>query len=216
MINPGPLPLGVTPQKVLHTTVRRNEHLARLFHDLKLMEREASGFDRFVEVLLSQGRPAPKLIETHERVQVTIRRRILKHEVIDFIAKADQTYRLTQRERIAPGPLAQHDAMTARELAAVLELPSVEALQSWITRLLAWDMMQSAGRTQATRYFVDPGLLRTLNFVGGTTLKRIAPPRRADCRGRGPLPQNRRSVTFTSGSDWRSRARASGDALDNW
>ena len=46
VVNPGPLPLGVTPQNVLHTTVRRNEHLARVFHDLKLMEREGSGFDR--------------------------------------------------------------------------------------------------------------------------------------------------------------------------
>ena len=179
VVNPGPLPLGVTPRNVLHTTVRRNEHLARLFHDLKLMEREGSGFDKIFEVLLSQGRPAPELIETHDRVQVTVRRRILKPEVIDFIAKADQTYQLTQRERIALGLLAQHDAMTARELAAVLELPSVEALQPWIKRLLEWDLIQSAGRTQATRYFVDPGLLRHLDFAGETTLKRIEPHRLA-------------------------------------
>lgn len=177
IVNPGPLPMGVTPQNVLHTTVRRNEHMARLFHDLKLMEREGSGFDKIFEVLLSQGRPAPELIETHDRVQVTVRRRILKPEVIDFIAKADQTYQLTQRERIALGLLAQHDAMTARELAAVLELPSVDVLQLWIKRLLEWELIQSVGRTQATRYFVDPGLLRTLNFVGGTTLKRIEPHR---------------------------------------
>jgi ATP-dependent DNA helicase RecG len=131
VVNPGPLPLGVTPQNVLHTTVRRNEHLARLFHDLKLMEREGSGFDKIFEVLLSQGRPAPELIETHDRVQVTVRRRILKPEVIDFIAKADQTYQLTQRERIALGLLAQHDALTARELATTLELPSVEACCSF-------------------------------------------------------------------------------------
>ncbi len=179
VVNPGLLPLGVTPQNVLHRTVRRNEHMARLFHDLKLMEREGSGFDRIFEVLLSQGRPAPELSETHDRVQVTVRRRILKPEVIDFIAKADQTYQLTQRERIALGLLAQHDAMTARELAAVLELLSVEALQPWIKRLLEWDLIQSAGRTQATRYFVNPGLLRTLNFVGGTTLTRIEPHRLA-------------------------------------
>src|SRR5690606_13152295 len=61
VVNPGLLPLGVTPQNVLHTTVRRNEHLARLFHDLKLMEREGSGFDKMFEVLLSQGRPVPDL-----------------------------------------------------------------------------------------------------------------------------------------------------------
>ena len=179
VVNPGPLPLGVTPQNVLHTTVRRNEHLARLFHDLRLMEREGSGFDKIFEVLLSQGRPAPELIETHDRVQVTVRRRILKPEVIDFIAKADQTYQLTQRERIALGLLAQHDALTARELAAKLELPSVEELQPWLKRLLDWHLVQSAGRTQATRYFVDPGLLRSLKFSGETTLKRIEPHRLA-------------------------------------
>jgi ATP-dependent DNA helicase RecG len=179
VVNPGPLPLGVTPQNVLHTTVRRNEHLARLFHDLKLMEREGSGFDKIFEVLLSQGRPAPELIETHDRVQVTVRRRILKPEVIDFIAKADQTYQLTQRERIVLGLLAQHDALTARELAATLELPSVEVLQPWLKRLLDWQLVQSAGRTQATRYFVDPSLLRSLKFTGETTLKRIEPHRLA-------------------------------------
>jgi ATP-dependent DNA helicase RecG len=179
VVNPGPLPLGVTPQNVLHTTVRRNEHLARLFHDLKLMEREGSGFDKIFEVLLSQGRAAPELIETHDRVQVTVRRRILKPEVIDFIAKADQTYQLTQRERMALGLLAQHDALTARELAGTLELPSVEALQPWLKRLLDWHLVQSAGRTQATRYFVDPGLLHSLNFTVETTLKRIEPHRLA-------------------------------------
>ncbi|HRI91677.1 MAG TPA: ATP-binding protein [Accumulibacter sp.] len=177
IVNPGPLPLGVTPQNVLHTTVRRNEHLARLFHDLKLMEREGSGFDKIFEVLLSQGRPAPELIETHDRVQVTVRRRILKPEVIDFIAKADQTYQLTQRERIALGLLAQHDALTARELTKTLELATVDAVQPWLKRLLEWHLVQSTGRTQATRYFIDPGLLRNLDFVGGTTLKRIEPHR---------------------------------------
>lgn len=177
IVNPGLLPLGVTPQNVLHTTVRRNEHLARLFHDLKLMEREGSGIDKIYEVLLSQGRPAPELIETHDRVQVTVYRRILKPEVIDFIAKADQSYQLTQRERIALGLLAQHDALTARELAARVELPDVDALQPWIRRLLAWQLVQSVGRTQATRYFVDPGLLRSLDFARQTTLQRIEPHR---------------------------------------
>ena len=179
VVNPGPLPMGVSPNNILHTTVRRNEHLARLFHDLKLMEREGSGFDKIFEVLLSQGRPAPELIETHDRVQVTVRRRILKPEVIDFIAKADKTYQLTQRERIALGLLAQHDSLTARELVAALELSSVDALQPWLKRLLDWHLVQSAGRTQATRYFVDPSLLRSLNFTDRTTLKRIEPHRLA-------------------------------------
>ena len=91
LVNPGLLPLGVTPRNILHMTVRRNEHLARVFHDLKLMEREGSGFDRIYEVLLSQGRPVPELREGPDRVEVTVRRRVMKPEVIDFLAKADQS-----------------------------------------------------------------------------------------------------------------------------
>lgn len=179
VVNPGPLPLGVTPQNVLHTTVRRNENLARLFHDLKLMEREGSGFDKIYEVLLSQGRPMPEVIEETDRVQVTIRRRILRPEIVDFIAKVDQTYQLTQRERITLGLLAQHDAMTARELLSALELSGADALQPWLSRLLEWNIVRNAGRTQATRYFVAPDLLRSLQFRAETTLKRIEPHRLA-------------------------------------
>jgi|TARA_R100000501_G_scaffold7307_2_gene15334 ATP-dependent DNA helicase RecG len=177
VVNPGPLPLGVTPGNILHTTIRRNEHLARLFHDLKLMEREGSGFDKIYEVLLSQGRPAPTLLEAHDRVQVSIRRRILKPEVIDFIAKADQQYQLTQRERITLGLLAQHEAMTARELASALELSSGGELALWLKRPLDWEVVRTRGRTQSTRYYIDPQLLKGLEFVGDTTLKRIEPHR---------------------------------------
>ena len=178
--NPGQLPLGVTPQNVLHTTVRRNEHLARLFHDLKLMEREGSGFDRVYEVLLSQGRPAPNISEGADSVTVVVHRRILKPEVIDFIAKADETFQLTQRERISLGLLAQSDALTARELCVALELKSLDALQPWIRRIVDWGLVRSSGKTQATKYFVDPMLLQTLNFsAAATTLKRIEPHRLA-------------------------------------
>ncbi|SAI66701.1 Uncharacterised protein [Bordetella ansorpii] len=37
--------------------------------------------------------------------------------------------------------------------------------------------MHSVGRTQATRYFIDPELLRSLDFSTSTTLKRIEPHR---------------------------------------
>lgn len=106
-------------------------------------------------------------------------RRILKPEVINFIAKADEIYQLTQRERIALGLLAQHDALTAREFISALELPTVEALQPWLKRPLGWNIVRSSGRTQAMRYFVDPNLLRSLNFTVETTLKRIEPHRLA-------------------------------------
>src|SRR4030067_636954 len=43
VVNPGRLPLGVTPPNMLHASRRRNEALARVFHDLGLMEGGGSG-----------------------------------------------------------------------------------------------------------------------------------------------------------------------------
>ena len=173
VVNPGPLPLGVTPDNVLHASVRRNEHLARLCHDLKLMEREGSGFDAIYDVLLSQGRPAPLVAEGSDWVRVTLARTAPDSRVLAFIAKAGDTWPLTQRERIALGLLAQHEALTARELEQHLELAGAEQLRPWLTRLCEWGLVGQSGRTQATRYFVQPELLRTLAFPAVTTLKRI-------------------------------------------
>jgi ATP-dependent DNA helicase RecG len=177
VVNPGLLPLGVTPRNILHTTVRRNEQLARVFHDLKLMEREGSGYDKLYEVLLSQGRPLPELREGPDRVEVTVRRRVVKPEVIDFLTKADQTFQLTQRERITLGLLAQHDSLTANDLATFLELGQAEALVPWMGHLQERGLVKQVGRTRATRYFVDPNLMRKLDFSFATTLTRIEPHR---------------------------------------
>jgi ATP-dependent DNA helicase RecG len=70
VVNPGLLPLGVTPQNILHVTVRRNEGLARVFYDLKLMEREGSGYDKLYEILLSQGKQPPEPVEGPDRFEV--------------------------------------------------------------------------------------------------------------------------------------------------
>lgn len=177
VVNPGLLPLGVTPANVLHVTVRRNEHLARLFHDLKLMEREGSGFDRIYEVLLSQGRPVPELREGYDRVEVIVRRRIMKPEIIDLMAKADESFQLTQRERIVFGILAQHDSMTAFELTEILELKDVEALSSWMARLPELGIVESSGRSRGMKYFINPSVFERMDFSSVTTLRRIEPHR---------------------------------------
>jgi ATP-dependent DNA helicase RecG len=169
--------LGITPQNVLHETRRRNENLTRLFHDLKLMEREGSGYDTMYDVLLSQGRSVPVVTEGTDSVCVTLSRTAPARRVMDFIAKASQAYPLTQRERIALGLLAMQEALTARELAHQLELPDTQQLKLWLARLLDWGMVQQSGRTQATRYFIEPDMLRALHFPASTSLKRIEPHR---------------------------------------
>jgi len=117
----------VTPRNILHASRRRNDALARVFHDLGLMEREGSGFDLMYDRLLSQGRPAPVPVEGPDWVKVTIQRRIAKPEVLRLIAAADSSFQLTQRERITLGALAQTEGMTARELGALLETGGARA-----------------------------------------------------------------------------------------
>ncbi|MDD2976532.1 ATP-binding protein [Aquabacterium sp.] len=177
VVNPGRLPLGVTPRNILHASRRRNDTLARVFHDLGLMEREGSGFDLIYDRLLSQGRPAPLPEEGIDWVKVTIQRRIAKPEVMRLMAEADARYQLTQRERITLGVLAQTEGMTARELGAVLETDGLDELAVWLGRLQGLSLVQTAGRTQGTRYFVDPDLLRGANLKVPTTLLRIEPYR---------------------------------------
>lgn len=177
VVNPGRLPLGVTPANILHASRRRNDGLARVFHDLGLMEREGSGFDLIYDRMLSTGRPVPTLTEGPDSVCVTVFRRIVRPQVIRLMEEADKRFHLTQRERITLGVLAQSEGMTAKELSLLLELNSVEELKSWFGRLPKLDLIQSVGRTQGKRYFLAPALLRGSDLDLTTTLTRIEPHR---------------------------------------
>lgn len=171
--NPGLLPLGVTPENILHKSVKRNEHLAKVFHDLKLMEREGSGFDLIYDVLLSNGKALPKVQEGDDRVVVTIHKRIINKLIIDFVKKADETFGLKQKERIALGLVAQHESLTAQQMTKLLELNNASELKHWIGNLVENGLIKTKGRTKGTEYFVETSLLKKLNFKGKTSLKGI-------------------------------------------
>ncbi|MFH0729169.1 MAG: ATP-binding protein [Pseudomonadota bacterium] len=173
IVNPGLFPLGVTPRNILHVTVRRNEHLARLFHDLKLMEREGSGYDLLYEALLSKGKLPPEPVEGPDRVEVTVRKRILNTRIIEFITKANEYFQLSQKEKICLGLLAQHEALTAIQLTQLLELKNAVVLHPWLDRLTGWNLVISKGKAKGMLYFVNPDLLRKLEFRGSTTLRGI-------------------------------------------
>jgi ATP-dependent DNA helicase RecG len=177
VVNPGRLPIGVTPKNILHASRRRNDGLARIFHDLKLMEREGSGIDLLFERLLASGRKVPTITEGTDSVHVTVPRRVVQPGVIRLLAEADQRYQLTQRERITFALVAQTEGLSAAELADELELPDATALRPWLGRLLTWGLVEQSGRTSATRYFVPPALLREAGLDALTTLTRVQPHR---------------------------------------
>lgn len=177
VVNPGRLPLGVTPQNILHASRRRNHGLARVFHDQGLMEREGSGFDLLYDRLLTTGRAPPAVMEGADSTHVTIERRVLHPGVVRLISDADERHQLSQRERIALGLLAQGDGMSAEELARGLELSSTPNVRPWIDRLLELGLVEQSGRKRGTRYHVPPELLRDAGLETKTTLKRLSPHR---------------------------------------
>lgn len=178
IVNPGRLPLGVTPKNILHASRRRNDRLATVFHDLKLMEKEGSGFDLMYDVQLSQGRAVPVPSEGADSVCVTVGRRVLKPAVVRLIADIDARFQPRRRERITLGLLAASEGLTARELATRLELPGTDDLRSsWLGRLLDWGVVQSSGKTTGVRYFVNPSVLQAAGLDGKTTLSRVEPHR---------------------------------------
>ena len=177
VVNPGRLPFGVTPNNILHESRRRNDGLARVFHDLNRMEREGTGIDLLYERLLASGRAAPTITEGVDSVHVTVARRVLHPAVIRLLADADSRYQLQQRERIALGLLAQGDGLRAVEFAQRLALDDVGALRMWVARLLELGLVEQTGRTTATRYFVPPAILRSAGLEQRTNLSRVQPHR---------------------------------------
>jgi ATP-dependent DNA helicase RecG len=175
--SPGLLPLGVTPENILTKSVQRNPLLAKLFYDLKLMEKEGSGYDKVYELLLGNGKEVPLVFEGDDRVVVTIKKQIINNEVLRLMDKASKELQLRQRELIALGLIAQNDGVSAIELATILNVNKPNGLHLWIGRLLDFELILSKGKTKGTFYYVNPEFLRSNDFVEKTNLKRIEPHR---------------------------------------
>ena len=171
--NPGRLPIGVTPENILHKTVKRNEHLAKVFYDLKLMEREGSGYDKMYEILLSNGKQVPIPFEGDDRVTVTIKKHIIKTEVVKLVSRANEEFQLRQKEIICLGLVAQHTSLSATEFSRVLNLPQQNAIRDWLGRLPELGIINSKGKTKGVEYFINPEFLQKLDFKGKTSLKKI-------------------------------------------
>jgi ATP-dependent DNA helicase RecG len=171
--NPGLLPLGVTPANILHQAVHRNQHLAKIFYDLKIMEREGSGYDRIYQILVSGGKRLPVVKERDDRVIVTVYGRVINPEIVRLMDKVSQDYQLTQKELISLGVIAQHNALLGSDLRKIFALRDTSELDSWLGRLPDEKIILSRGRTKGTEYFVNPELLRKVGFKGKTTLRQI-------------------------------------------
>jgi len=175
--SPGLLPLGVTPENILTKSVQRNQLLAKLFYDLKLMEKEGSGYDMVYEILLSNGKKPPVVEEGDDRVVVTVYKNIINKDVLAIMQKASEEFQLKQKEVIALGLIAQKGDISALELSEILNVNKPNGLKYWLGRLVDFKLVLTKGKTKGTLYYVNPDFLRVSEFKTKTTLKRIEPHR---------------------------------------
>ena len=175
--SPGLLPLGVTPTNILTKSIQRNALLSKLFYDLKLMEKEGSGYDKVYELMLGNGKEVPVVIEGDDRVIVTIKKQIISKEVLQLMDKASKDFSLRQREVISLGIIAQKEGVPAIELSKILNVNKANGLQNWLGRLTDINLVLSKGKTKSTLYYVNPKFLRDADFIEKTNLKRIEPHR---------------------------------------
>jgi len=171
--SPGLLPLGVTPHNIISKSIYRNTHLAKVFYDLQLMEKEGSGYDKVYELLLFNGKPEPLVEEWDDRVVVTVKKNIISKEVVRLMSKVNNDFLLTQKEIIALGLIAQSNSMPTTLLSKKLSLRNDDSLKYWIGSLIKEEIILSKGKTKATEYFVNPELLKQIDFKGKTDLKKI-------------------------------------------
>lgn len=177
VVNPGALPLGVTPQNILHKTVKRNEHFANLCYALQMMEREGSGYDKMYEVLLSNGKQIPKVEEGDDYVKAIVGRRIISQEAIKVIRYALQVAELRQKQIICLGLIAQHESLSAADLIKLLNLKNRDALSPWLDKLVDDGIVETSGRNRGKEYRVNASVLKQSDYKGTTSLKRIEPYR---------------------------------------
>ena len=174
IVNPGRLPLGITVENILHSTKKRNEHMAGIFYALHLMEREGSGYDMMYETLLSNGKTVPFVKEGEDWVKVRIDRRIISQEMIKVIDHAERNMLFKQKQLICLGLIAQNESITATGLIKLLHLKDADALRSWLHPLIDKGYVVATDkRSKSKEYQVDPRVLKDSQYKGKTTLKRI-------------------------------------------
>lgn len=171
--SPGRLPYGVTPKNILSQSIRRNEHLSKIFYDLGLMEKEGSGYDLVYAKLLGSGKPLPIVKETDERVTVVVKKQFVSKEVVRLMDKASNEFALKQKELISLGLLAQQQSYTALEISSILNQNEEVGLRNWLGRLIDLELVIKTGKGKGTQYAVNPEFIRKINFKGKTNLKNI-------------------------------------------
>lgn len=173
--NSGGLPLGITPNNILHKQYRRNPHMIKIFHDLGLMEGEGSGYDMVYEKLLIDGKALPAIQSDFDEMRVTVFPGIIEESLLTLLDYVQKHFELRQRETITLGLVARHRNILATQLSQELQLSEEERLRDWVSGLLEKDLLVSRGTKKGTSYLINPQLLADSKANLKPSLRTIEP-----------------------------------------
>lgn len=173
--SPGGFPLGITSKNILHEKHRRNPHLIKLLHDLKLMEGEGSGYDLIYEKLSADAKPFPIVESDYNKVTVSLESKIIDLEALRLTDYITQHFQLTQREKIVVGIIARHKKILSTELTHILQLSEQDRLRSWYSKLAERKILQTQGKGKGNAIILNPKLLSDSRLNIKPTLKTIEP-----------------------------------------
>ena len=173
--NPGGLPLGVTPDNILHERHRRNPHLISILSDLGLMEGEGSGYDLVYEKLARDAKPLPSITSSYTNLSVTISSNTINPDAVSVLDFIDKHYVLSQKEYIALGVIATEKKILSTQLANKLQLTEEDKMRSWVNGLLDKQIIISQGKKKGTSYLLNPELFAQAKLDITPSLKTLEP-----------------------------------------
>ena len=143
--NPGLLPFGLTVEDLPQGVSKlRNRVLARVFHELRLVESWGSGIQRMISACNDAGVAAPELLEIGGRFRVTLRTERVSVAVVDPV---DQ--KILHR-------LEAKDGLSTQEIAKTIKL-TPRATRTRLRRLVENGLLREVGsgpQDPRRRYFL--------------------------------------------------------------
>lgn len=151
--SPGRLPGHVTLDNLLTERFSRNEAIVQVLSDLGFVERLGYGIDRMVTAMNEAGLPAPAFEETVAGFRVTLRGRG-DDLVSSESAPRWSNRRLDPRQERALAHLAEHGAITNRELRELIPDLSDETVRRLLADLVDQGLIIKIGERKATYYIL--------------------------------------------------------------
>jgi len=147
IVNPGPFPKGVTPEKPEHKPV--NRILSELMYDIGFIEKYGSGIYLENELCLKNGNEKPVYEITSNQTKVTFKSQIKEVTVVEI--DEDIIRRLNERQRKAVGYIKENGSIAKGKYMEINEISHKTAYEE-LKDMVDKNIILRQGKGRATVY----------------------------------------------------------------